>query len=171
MTKYKVIVLSLILIVVVVMVMFKKNGKVNSFEITDIKRFSYSYSTGYMVNSRVRYEIDYKDDKYIATILPDGIEDEDKLQIEIQQDEINKIIAVFNKYDVSKWDGFNKDDKDVLDGNNFSFYLRMQDDKTIEASGYMKWPDNYGKVESELNSIFMEIYNNNVGKENELNNY
>ena len=54
-----------------------------------------------------------------------------------------------------------------MDGSSFGLSLKTQDDKVIEARGYMKWPDNYNKVQSELSDIFMNIYNNNGGKENE----
>lgn len=119
------------------------------------------------MNARVRYEIDYKDKEYTAVIIPNEIPEEDKLEVKIEEKDIKKIIAVLKKYHVSKWNGFDKVDKNVLDGNSFSFYLRMQDDNKMEASGYMKWPEDYGKVRSELDSIFMDIYDKNGGKKYE----
>ncbi len=119
------------------------------------------------MNARVRYEIDYNNNEYKITIIPNGIPDEDKLEIIIEEKDINRIISILKKYNISKWNGFNKVDKNVLDGNSFSFYLRMQNDTTIEASGYMKWPEDYGKVKSELDNIFMAIYEKNGGKKYE----
>ena len=57
---------------------------------------------------------------------------------------------------ISSWNGFSKSDHNVLDGNSFSLYLRMKDDNTVEASGYMRWPKNYEEVKGELISLFDE---------------
>ncbi len=147
------------------MIIFTKNKSNNN--ISNIKHFSFSYTVGYAMNARVRYEIDYDNNEYKTSIIPNGIPDEDKLEIIINKEVIDRIEQVLNKYNISKWNGFDKVDKNVLDGDSFSLYLRMQNDKTIEASGYMKWPEDYGKVRSELDSIFMEIYNKNGGKKSE----
>ena len=45
---------------------------------------------------------------------------------------------------------------DEISGS-FSLYVKMSDDSTVEASGYMKWPDNYGKVRGELESFFGKL--------------
>ena len=147
------------------MIIFTKNKSNNN--ISNIKHFSFSYTVGYAMNARVRYEIDYDNNDYKTSIIPNGIPDEDKLEVKIDKEVIDRIEQVLNKYNISKWNGFDKVDKNVLDGDSFSLYLRMQNDKTIEASGYMKWPEDYGKVRSELDSIFMEIYNKNGGKKSE----
>jgi hypothetical protein len=34
----------------------------------------------------------------------------------------------------------------------------MNDDSKVEASGYMKWPKNYGNVRNELDSVFEKIF-------------
>ena len=67
---------------------------------------------------------------------------------------MKEIIETLNNNDVSSWDGFDKDDKNVLDGNSFSFRVCYDKSKEIEASGYMKWPNNYHEVKKELNKIF-----------------
>ena len=55
---------------------------------------------------------------------------------------------------VSEVDGFKKYDKNVLDGHSFSLHLMTFNDVSVDASGYMKWPDNYGKVRGELETFF-----------------
>ena len=39
----------------------------------------------------------------------------------------------------------------------------MKDDKTIEADGYMSWPENYNQVIGEFDELFMNIYNEEKG--------
>ena len=66
---------------------------------------------------------------------------------------------IFNKYEVYKWNWFNKNNKDVLDGDSFSFNLSTIDNGDITAHGYMSWPKNYSEVKSELDNLFESLLN------------
>ena len=162
MRKFWIILFILLVIVAVTLIVFvfmkKKKVEVNSL---NIKFMHFSYSTSTMMNGNVIYEINYKDDKYIASIKPNNKSEEEKLEIELSKDNLEKIVNVLDEYDVASWNKFSKRDQNVLDGNGFSFSLRTQDGKEIVASGYMKWPTNYGKVQGELDHIFTEIYEAN----------
>ena len=50
-----------------------------------------------------------------------------------------------------------KYDKDVLDGSSFNLYVKTDNDLSVEASGYMKWPKNYREVRGELESFFKSL--------------
>ena len=126
-------------------------GKINS-----ITHFSFYYSQGYAANSDIRYYIDCED-TCIAKIKPYGIDDEDIKEIEVDNAFIKKVVTVLNKYEVIKWNGFNKYAKDVLDGDSFSLILDANDNIYIQASGYMLWPDNYKEVREELNNLFNSL--------------
>ena len=157
----KKIILSIIIIILIIIIgyIFYISNK-KKIDISDLKVFRFSYSTGYAINSNVRYYVDIEDGKYIATIKPNEIPDDDEFKIEISDKEINKIKEILLKNKVSKWNGFDKVDRFVLDGNSFSLYIRFTNDKTIEASGYMKWPNNYYEVRNSFDKLFMELYNN-----------
>ena len=133
-------------------------------DVSKIKSFHLSYSNGYMMNANIIYEFKKEEDKYIANIKPYLVADDDALSIELNIDTIENIVEVLKKYEVSKWDGFNKSDQGVLDGDSFSLYVWFENDKSIHASGYMKWPENYSNVRNEISDIFMEIYNNERGE-------
>ena len=70
---------------------------------------------------------------------------------------MNKIIDLFNKYEVIKWDGFSGNDKGVLDGDSFSMHFTYNIEKHVSASGYMMWPNNYREVEEGLDKIFNSL--------------
>lgn len=131
--------------------MFSFKKKVN---IVNITKLHLSYSTSTMMYGNVIYDIEYKDDKYNIHIKPNMVPDEEAIETEISKEDMLKVEEILNKYKVYKWDGFQKSDKYVLDGNSFSFYVYFDEDKDIHASGYMMYPDDYGKVEGELESIF-----------------
>ena len=130
--------------------------------ISDIKSFHFNYSVGYMANAYVVYEIEYKDDKYFALVKPNGISEEDRKEIQVDKAFVSSVEEVLRKYQVEKWNGFNKSDQNVLDGDSFSLSIGNENGNYISASGYMKWPNNYSDVRKELDLIFMEIYNKEI---------
>lgn len=126
--------------------------------IKNIKHLRYSYTGGYAMYAYTIYEIDFKDGNYYLTIKPNGVPDEEKQEVKMKKEDIKKIEDILNKYNVSFWDGFNKTDKNVLDGNSFSFTLDYDENKTIHAYGYMMYPKNYREVKTELIDLFSNYY-------------
>ena len=156
----RIIILFVLLIIVItisyVMVLVKRRSI--EINIPNIKYMRFSYSTGNMMYSNVLYQIDYKDNNYTIIIKPNNVPDEDKKEIKLDNNVLNKVVNILNKYDVISWNNFKKYDKNVLDGNSFSFYLKTKDNNVIDASGYMKYPKNYSNVKSELDLLFNELY-------------
>lgn len=131
----------------------------NNNAISNIKEMRFTYTTGNYVNANVLYEIKCHNNNCTATIKPSGIPEEESIKKEINKNIMNKIEKLLNKYKISKWNNFDKSDKNVLDGNSFYISITMENNKTITANGYMKWPKNYAKVKNELDEMFNKIYN------------
>lgn len=149
-----IIVLILVLIPILIFVLPLLKEK----KIENINHLRFSYSTGYHMNAYVIYEIDLVDGKYIAKIKPTDIEEEKTKEIEISKEKVKELEKELNKYHVSRWDGFNKSDKNVLDGDSFSISIRMNNDNNISASGYMMWPNNYREVKNYLDTTLGSLY-------------
>lgn len=149
--KYFIIGLIVVLVITggIILIKPKKETK----ELGKITNFRLFYTQGYSINSDISYEIECSD-KCLALIKPYGISNEDKKILEINDEFLSKIEEIIKKYNVLKWDGFNKSDRDVLDGDSFSFSAKFDDGTTISASGYMMYPDNYRQVRDELDSLF-----------------
>ena len=132
--------------------------KVKDFNINDFKSMTFSYSNGGdIANSQEIYEIEKKDDKYIATIKEKFKTEDEIIELEVDKNTIYSIFRIIDTYNVSSWDGFSEHDSNVLDGESFYFSLYVGDDK-VTASGYMSWPDNYGKVNEEFTELFHSLY-------------
>ena len=129
-------------------------------EIKDLKRITFSYSTGNEIYSNVRYSLECNESCKV-TIKPSGISDDDKYETEVDSNFVKKVEDILNKYNVASWNGFNKSNQNVLDGDSFSIHIDYGNNGYISASGYMMWPDNYSDVRSELNTVFMELYKEN----------
>ena len=153
--KYIIIVIGTIILLGVVVFSLPKLKPIE--DIKDIKVFHYGTTDGMAIYDGVHYSIDYEDDKYMATIQKNGQSEEDAKKIEISKEKVEELEEILNKYEVSKWNGFKKSDKDVLDGHSFSLYIRLSDDTSIEASGYMKWPNHYNEVRGSLEEYFENL--------------
>lgn len=130
----------------------------NRTQLTSIKSLSFGYSTGTMINSSVSYYLHYENDKYTATIKPNGVSEDEAIYVNFKDEDVERITKVLNKYNIQKWDGFNKYDKNVLDGNSFNFTVFFKDNTSIRANGYMRYPDKYKEVKEEIDTIFLSYY-------------
>ena len=160
MKKVLYIIIPIIILLTLLLIIFIRPTAKDKEElkiIKSIKHFSFYYSQGYSINSDIRYYIDCND-TCIAKVKPYGIDNEDIKEVEVDNNFINKLVEILNKYEVIKWDGFDRVAKDVLDGDSFSLNLDANDDIRVNASGYMLWPDNYRIVREEINSLFSNIY-------------
>ncbi len=147
-------IIGIIVLIVVCISLFICFGKKNTKkELKNLESLRLHYSSGYAMYAYTTYEIK-KEDKYKITIKPLGIPDEEAKTYDISEEEIKKILDILNKYEVIKWDGFNKTNKDVLDGDSFSFSAKFEDGTSISAHGYVSYPENYRNVRNELEEIF-----------------
>lgn len=78
-----------------------------------------------------------------------------KFTKEIDDVVLDDITKIVKENEIYKWDGFNKSDIFVSDGNGFSLSIKYSDGKEIEASGHMKYPNNY-EVGHEALSSYLE---------------
>ena len=163
MKKSYIIIGIIVIVITVLLVLFirKKKENVNKVDINNIISFHLSYSNGYMMNANIIYDYYYdkKLDKYMVSVKPHLVADEDKVLVEASSDFGDKIKDILIKYNVSTWNGFSEADKNVLDGDDFSLSIRMEDEQNISANGYMRWPNNYRNVRDEFDNLFMKIYN------------
>jgi hypothetical protein len=146
------VLLILIFVLIFVFLIHKKEVVV-----TNIERLSYSYSQGYAMNAYVRYELECKN-KCILKYKPLYVPEEDYKKVEVNEEVMKKLEAILNKYKIYKWDGFNKTNKNVLDGDDFHFSLSLKDGTSVSASGYMSWPKNYREATGEIISLFNKLF-------------
>ena len=122
--------------------------KKEKVEITNIKYFEYYHSAGMMMNSDKRYILEKVNEPPESAITK-----------KVTTDFVQELENILKKYNVEKWDGFNKTDPNVLDGSSFSITINMMDGNHISAHGYMMYPKDYGKVVKEIKELFEETNN------------
>ena len=121
----------------------KKEEKIEDVKPTgNITYFSFNSGGGW---AGVTYKIDKNDDnKYVMEVNYYGY-DSPNFNFEVTEKELKEIANIIEKNEIYKWDGFDKSDPDVLDGDGFSLYVTYDSNDKIKAHGYMKYPKNYSK--------------------------
>ena len=151
--KIKIVIFIVILLIIVGLFIILNKKKVDN---VDIKSFNFGYSVSTMMNGYVRYNIDCNN-TCKAIIKLNGVAEEDAVEVKIDNKDLEELKNIIEKFNISSWDGFNKVDKNVLDGNDFNISICMKNGDSISASGYMKWPKNYSEFRSEIDTYFNNL--------------
>ena len=123
-------------------------------EISDIKSFKFCYSTGCFADAKVVLGLEKKGSVYIASFKDAGVPDEGTKFYTVGKSFAHGVRDILAENGVGKWNGFSKASKNVLDGNDFSLYVTMENGDRLRANGYMKWPKNYAVVKERLASLY-----------------
>lgn len=150
------------LMVGVVMLFSSLFGCTKSYDVSGLVHFYYNYSDGYKMSVCYTFNLDVKDGKNVVNVKQDGAYFEEKeVEFYVEEDFVQKLEKILSTYSVGDWNGYDKIDKSVLDGDSFDIYITNNKGKHFEARGYMKWPENYDRVKTEVTALFtnaMEEY-------------
>ncbi len=138
--------------------------KVPAEEIRDITHFYFTYSNGSDFDARVFYQLDGENGTYTAIVKPEGVKDADAWNIPVGKDFEEQLAAILRDNDAGRWNGFNKQDRRIMDGIGFSMHVILADGQTIDAGGYMEWPAGYNDVETALNRLFLGLEPQGTGE-------
>ena len=128
-------------------------GKPNKIE-SDISSFTYEY--GSYNNGYYKYTISVEENEVIFTAEGhNGV----NLNIDkkIDSSYLNELSNIINDNKIYSWDGFHKGKSGILDGYSFVINVDYKNGEKINASGYMKYPDNYDDCHEALVNFLQSI--------------
>ncbi len=64
------------------------------------------------------------------------------------------LVRLLDSCHVTGWNGFSESDQDVLDGDSFSMHVTYAGGQKVQASGYMKFPDNFAGFRTGVKGLF-----------------
>ena len=128
--------------------------KPKAVRIGEIEHFSFSYTCGDTANARVSYGLTLEDGVYTASITPANEPDEAERTFTVEESFARELEQILIRHKVGKWNGFDKADRMVMDGDRFNMFILMTDGTSLNASGYMKWPRAYSEVKYEIEELF-----------------
>ena len=134
---------------------FGNNENDGDISYNDTRQFQFKVAS---MGGEYNYEIvKVDDDNYTVTMKtmgPPGYKEETK---NIDRNKIKELEDILKKYEISKWNGFDRDIKDLMDGLGFRLYYKCGD-KEITARGYGVFPDGYKDFSKELYPYFDTIF-------------
>ena len=125
--------------------------------ITSLESLSYRFTDNMSRYGAGSLEIVQKNGAYTATVKLVGEPDESAKTVALTPEKVLAVEELLKKYDVGSWNGFDRNNKNVLDGRSFSISVRMTEGQEIYARGYMKWPKNYSEVAGTLQALMREL--------------
>ncbi len=115
----------------------ERNGNITSF----------SFSNGAGLGGFAQYSVTRKGDKAAFMYECLGCGDNDKkVEREIDVKVFDDLAVIVRENGLGKWDGFNKSADGIMDGYGFTLKIEFDDEKKIDAHGYMQFPDNFNDV-------------------------
>ena len=110
---------------------------------------SFSYNLDYGLGGYCSYNIDIIEEKVIYKKECIGTTTAD-LEKEIDKSYLAELKDLINENGIYKWDGFDKNNNNVMDGSGFTLAVHYANDESISAHGYMRFPSNYSEVKGKL---------------------
>ena len=83
--------------------------------------------------------------------------EEDLYPVPVDQAWVDTLSGFIRQYGMMSWDGFRGSADGMLDGTQFSIDFTFADGTTVSASGYGKFPANYGDASSAIDAHFMQL--------------
>lgn len=136
--------------------LFLMSGCKNT-ELAPFTSFSFS-ETGSVMNSGFSYQAITEAGVTTVTIQKDGMAEEDALTAATDAALMEQLYAIAEKYEMGRWNGFDKSSKSAMDGRSFRLTIYMDNGSSIKAKGFMKWPENYSEAAAEITALFDSIY-------------
>ena len=120
---------------------------------------SFSFGKSYGMGGEVEYLLSrqgnkahYKRNTFGALSEKDG-----NVEKTVDLKYLDELARIIRDDGIVEWDGFDESDGAILDGGGFSLKVEYDDGKSINAHGYMKYPDDYEAVKNELDSFFKRL--------------
>ena len=74
-------------------------------------------------------------------------------ETEGDEDLLRDVQRIVGAYDITKWDGFDESDPNVLDGSMFFFYAKLADGSEINAHGTNAYPDRFNEFQRSIRNL------------------
>ena len=118
---------------------------------------SFSYEYGSYFPGYFQYDIVKDNGRYQLSIQ--GYNDKAvNVSKQISVSDVDRLAKIINQYQIYQWNGFNQEDKGVMDGDGFTLHIVYEDGSIIDAHGYMKYPNNYREGHNKICSFFEHYY-------------
>lgn len=131
----------------------RRQGK-RPAEIGSIREFRFRVTTASAADSYAECRLQRQDDGFALCFKPDGVPRNQAKQLKVSDAFTQKLEAFLRENSVERWNGFDRSARHAADGRGFVLSITMEDGGSLQARGYMKWPENFAAVRSGIEAIF-----------------
>ena len=101
------------------------------------------------------YEYRAEDGKYTAYFYMAN--EDEPYPVPVDQVWVDTLAGFISQYGMIGWDGFHGSDSMLMDGTQFSIDFTFADGTTVRASGYGRFPENYGDASCAIDAHFLQL--------------
>ena len=76
------------------------------------------------------------------------------IDVTVEEDVLGELGAIAAEYRLDTWDGFDKTNKHVSDGEGFTLSIITEDGREIYANGSNEFPHNYSDAKGAIDELF-----------------
>lgn len=121
-----------------------------------ITKFHYRYD-GSIAGLNYAYTLQKKSDNYLFTYENPLNPRLDGRQKEVDNEIIDKLHRLYDKYEIAEWNGFDKTGNMVVDGDSFSLEILFDNEEKLRAGGANASPKGYYDFRKDLDEVFKPI--------------
>lgn len=122
-------------------------------EIGEIQHFCFHYRVGNYMYGYGEFVLELYEDGYAVKVQKVG--SGEVCESAVGEGLARKLESFLREKKVGRWNGFDGNDKFVLDGKDFSLNVRFADGSRLEARGYAVFPKDFGEVRDGLEEMFL----------------
>lgn len=84
-------------------------------------------------------------------------DEEELYPVPVDQAWVDTLTSYITQYNMMAWDGFSGSFDGLLDGTQFYAEFTFADGTAVKASGYGRFPENYGSASDAIDAHFMQL--------------
>ena len=132
-------------------------------KIGELKSFYLSGADGCEMYSGYHFSLRLgKDGAYSAEYKQSGKPDEKAYKKQAEKAFADKLCELMRKDGIGRWNGFKKHNRTVMDGTGFGLDVYFTDGRSIRASGYMRYPEGFGRFEGTVRGYFEKFFESEI---------
>lgn len=115
------------------------------------------HNDGTIGGDTYNYTVGEQDGKFIFTYEHMMLRDYGEMKAEMSAEQMDALQELYRRHDLSKWDGFDKFDRNVCDGSGFSLYVNLSNGFTMRAHGMNEFPKGFREFCRDMEAVFKPI--------------
>ena len=121
-----------------------------------IQSFTYRYNNSFGASSYT-WDVTETDGKIAFTYESMQHEEFGEMVMECSREILDSLYAVYKDIRIAEWDGYDKHNPNVLDGDGFTLDIKFNDGAKLSAHGSNACPERYGEFESAIYEVLSPL--------------